>query len=300
MAFRPGQPRPTHLFLNRRRLSVPALASSAGLHVIAFALVVRLTSPLHVAAPSAPALRVTRAYAVQYLFLPPRTPEPTAKPERRPASRPRPVAPIAVPNPPASALIVADEGSQAGPPQQPRLATALPPGSVAGVGPGIAPGGPDRASGPGPLGRLGFRPPEGGPTPRGATRVVELASGAGTACPALRRPPGRREYEVAVAIAFVVDTSGTVDPATLRVVESPDRPRTEQRYYSHIYAVGMTARIDGRMPDAAADYDSVLTEEVATHIRDLRFRPAMREGRAIRATVLVSCQSPDPDGMSAR
>jgi hypothetical protein len=40
-----------------------------------------------------------------------------------------------------------------------------------------------------------------------------------------------------------------------------------------------------------AGYDSVVTAEVASHVTGLVFRPAMRDGRAIRSTVLVSCQT---------
>jgi hypothetical protein len=87
-----------------------------------------------------------------------------------------------------------------------------------------------------------------------------------------------------------VDTNGAVDPATLRVIESPDRPQTEHRFHSHIYVVGATVRVDpGRIAPAA--FDSVLTEEVASHAAGLVFRPALSEGRAIRSTVLVSCQT---------
>ena len=49
-------------------------------------------------------------------------------------------------------------------------------------------------------------------------------------------------------------------------------------------------RVDaGRILPAAND--SVLTEEVASHVAGLAFRPALREGQAIRSTVLVSCRT---------
>ncbi len=316
MAFRPGRPRPHQLFPARRGLPGGALASSAALHAVLFGLAAWATGRPHTAPPSAPALHVTRAHAVHYLVLPPDPPEPTPEPERRPASRTRLLAPVAVPNPPSSAKSVTDQGSQIAQPQRPLVVAELPSGSIAGVGPGIATGGPDAATGPGLYGRLGFRRPgaaghgqgsdprpflgKGDPTRRGTTRVVELLSGAGTACPELRRPPGRPEGEIAVAIAFVVDTSGAVDPATLRIIESPDRVPTEHRFYSHIYAVSTTARVDGHLRDVATGYDSVLTEEVVSHVRGLLFRPAMRQGRVIRSTVLVSCQSPQSDDISVR
>jgi hypothetical protein len=93
-----------------------------------------------------------------------------------------------------------------------------------------------------------------------------------------------------VAVAFVVDTNGRVDPRTLRVIASPNRPQTENRVHSRIYIVGATAREDRDRLNPAA-YDSLVTHEVASHVADLRFRPALREGGAIRSTVLVSCQT---------
>jgi hypothetical protein len=93
-----------------------------------------------------------------------------------------------------------------------------------------------------------------------------------------------------VAVAFVVDTNGRVDPQTLRVIESPNRPQSENRVHSHIYIVGATVRDDLERLNPAA-YDSLVTHEVASHVADLLFRPALSEGRAIRSTVLVSCQT---------
>jgi hypothetical protein len=131
---------------------------------------------------------------------------------------------------------------------------------------------------------------EVGPFHRGLDRVAELVNGVGSACPELRRPAARASREVAVAVAFVVDTNGRVDPQTLRVIESPNRPQTENRVYSHIYIVGATVRDDPDRLNPAA-YDSLVTHEVASHVADLLFRPALSEGRAIRSTVLVSCQT---------
>ena len=48
----------------------------------------------------------------------------------------------------------------------------------------------------------------------------------------------------------------------------------------------------GALPDAEPVYDSVVTRDVRQHIAALQFRPALRDGRPIRSSVLVSCQSP--------
>jgi hypothetical protein len=139
---------------------------------------------------------------------------------------------------------------------------------------------------------LGFQAPTTGARPArlGQDRVAELVGEAGSACPELRTPAAWSKRQFAVAVAFVVETNGTVDPATLRVIESPDRPQTEHRFHSHIYVVGASVRVDPGHINPAA-YDSVLTEAVASHVAGLVFRPALREGRAIRSTVLVSCQT---------
>jgi len=93
-----------------------------------------------------------------------------------------------------------------------------------------------------------------------------------------------------VSVAFVVDTNGAVEPATLQVIESPGQPRTDRRFHARVYVVGASMRVDaGRILPAAND--SVLTEEVASHVAGLAFRPALREDQAIRSTVLVSCRT---------
>jgi hypothetical protein len=140
---------------------------------------------------------------------------------------------------------------------------------------------------------LGFRAPaatRARPARPGQDRVAELVGEVGSACPELRTPEAWSKRQFAVAVAFVVDTNGGVDPATLRVIESPERPQTEHRFHAHIYVVGASVRVDRRRISPAA-YDSVLTEEVASHVAGLVFRPALRQGRTIRSTVLVSCQT---------
>jgi hypothetical protein len=126
------------------------------------------------------------------------------------------------------------------------------------------------------------------PARHGLDRLPELVGGASSACPELG-PPARTEPQSAVAVAFVVDTNGRVDRATLQVIESPGRPRTDHGFHARVYVVGASLRMDrGRSPPAADD--SVLTEAVVSHVAGLMFRPALREDRVIRSTVLVSCQ----------
>jgi len=105
---------------------------------------------------------------------------------------------------------------------------------------------------------------------------------------------GPAQRGLAVTVAFVVDTHGVVDRTTLRVIESPGRPQTEHRFQSHIYVVGAKVRPDRGHTDPAA-YDSVVSREVASHVADLMFRPALREGRRVRSTVLISCQTSHSD-----
>jgi hypothetical protein len=91
-------------------------------------------------------------------------------------------------------------------------------------------------------------------------------------------------------MAFVVDTNGMVDRTTLRVIESPSRPQSDHRFRAHIYVVGAKVQPQPGSVDPAA-YDSVVTREVASHVADLMFRPALRAGQTVRSTVLISCQT---------
>jgi hypothetical protein len=188
---------------------------------------------------------------------------------------------------------VADAGTQGEPQPSALEVQELSPGTIAGIGQVIPTPGSDAAPGRGLAGMLALRGPrlgEADSSRRGLDRVAELVSGASSACPELRRPVTWANREIAVAVAFVVDTNGRVDPQTLRVIGSPNRPQTENLVHSHIYIVGATARDDRDRLNPAA-YDSLVTHEVASHVADLRFRPALSEGRAIRSTVLVSCQT---------
>lgn len=121
-------------------------------------------------------------------------------------------------------------------------------------------------------------------------KVVELRSATATACPVLRRPPGADDEDLTVTAAFEVDSAGMVDPATLRMLELPGQPRTEYGIYSHLFAVTTRVKVDRDLPDVNAPYDSALADDMARHVAELRFRPALRNGRPTRASVLITCQ----------
>lgn len=136
-------------------------------------------------------------------------------------------------------------------------------------------------------------PPESAPesdtlAPRGVYKAAALVTPAGSACPELPVPSEWGGRPVSVAVSFVVDTSGKVDPSQLRVIQSPGREPTGRRFYPRIYVVGTKA---GRAADHLdpAGYDSVLTQAVTSHIAGLRFRPALVGGRPVSSTVLVAC-----------
>lgn len=128
---------------------------------------------------------------------------------------------------------------------------------------------------------------------RGDLRVAELVTAPGTACPALRQPPGwkARDGALIVAVGFVVDTQGVVDPNSLRIVQSAAGPHAPNEYFSHIYVVGQNPTVDRQLREAGASWDSVVTDDVVRHVKALAFRPATRDGHAERSTVLVSCQA---------
>jgi hypothetical protein len=292
MAPSPGPERPIRLFPHCQPWPRQVFASSVVLHVLGFALAGWTTQGRHRALISAPPEHMTRAHAIHYLVLtrPPTRPEP--RPERRPPSPPGPVASVRASATPPGSVNVVDSASQSMPRRSALQTEELAPGATVGIGQIISTPHSDSTGGRGLAGVLGFRKPTTGigPANRGLDRVAELVGRAGSACPELRTPAAWSKRQFAVAVAFVVDTNGAVDPATLRVIESPGRPQTEHRVHSHIYVIGATVRVDtGRINPAA--YDSVLTEEVASHVAGLVFRPALIEGRAIRSNVLVSCQT---------
>jgi len=291
MAFSPGPERPIRLLPRCQPWPRQVFASSVALHVLGFALAGWATHGKYRSLVSAPHVQVTRAYAVYYLVLThPTRREP--QPQRQSPTPPGPVASVRVSaNPPGNVNVV-DSASQSVPRRSALQTEELAPGATVGIGRIIPTPHSDSTGGRGLAGMLGFRAPTTGARParRGLDRVAELVGEVGSACPALHTLAAWSKRQFAVAVAFVVDTNGAVDPATLRVIESPDRPQTEHRFHSHIYVVGATVRVDpGRIAPAA--YDSVLTEEVTSHVAGLVFRPALRDSRAVRSTVLVSCQT---------
>jgi hypothetical protein len=293
MASSLGPERLIQLLGPRQPCSRWATAGSFALHALVFALAGWATrGGLQRPLPRS-SEQVTRLYAVHYLVLvrPPTRAVP--QPERRPAGRAAPVAAVTISTTPPSMRTEADAGTRGEPQRSALQVQELPPGAIAGIGQAIPTPGSDATPGRGLAGMLALRAPavgEVGPSRRGLDRVAELVNGAGSACPELPRPAAWATRQIAVAVAFVVDTNGRVDPRTLRVIESPSRRQTENRVHSHIYIVGATVRDD---PDrlTRAAYDSLVTHEVATHVAELLFRPALSESRAIRSTVLVSCQT---------
>jgi hypothetical protein len=309
MASSPTPERLIRLFPGRQPWPRQVFASSLAVHVLGFALVGWATHRQFGTPVSTSSQRMTRAYAIRYLVLngPPAGPEPGA--ELRPARPPAPMARVRLSAPVPGGLVgtasqraaqdsrqagpqTAPQGAQASGPRPPALETeALAPGVTVGIGQIIPTSRSDSTAGRALAGMLGFR----GPTTtvasagHGLDRLPELVGGAGSACPELG-PPTRTEPQSAVAVAFVVDTNGRVDRATLHVIESPGQPRTDHQFHARVYVVGPGLPVvPGRTPPAAND--SVLTEEVASHVAGLVFRPALRADRVIRSTVLVSCQT---------
>ena len=275
-------------------------ASSLAVHALGFALVGWATHGKFGTAFSPSPEQVSRAYAVHYLVLNSLPVRPVARSERRPPMRSAPVTPVR----PSAAIpddgSAVESASQSAPmstpqtaPRPPTLETeSLAPGATAGIGEIVPTSHSDSTGGRGLAGLLGFRGPTTAvePAGHGLDRLPELVGGTGSACPEPRPSPAGAKRQSAVAVAFVVDTNGRVDPATLEVIESPGQPRTDHRFRARVYVVGASLRVNpGRIPPAASD--SVLTEEVASHVARLVFRPALREDRVIRSTVLVSCQT---------
>jgi hypothetical protein len=294
MASSPAPERLIRLFPGRQSWPRHVLASSLAVHALGIALVGWATHGQLGPTVATSSQRVTRAYAVRYLVLdrPPASPGP--RPEHRPPNPPAAVAPKR-PSPPLPRGYVASEGERAaqntpqpGPPAAPQTAQPSGPHPPAFASEALAPG---MTVGIGVAGTLGFREPTAPaqPAKHRLDRLPELVGAASSACPELG-PPARGERRSAVAVAFVVDTNGRVDRATIQVIESPGRPRTDHGFHARVYVVGASLRVaPGRSPPAADD--STLTQEVASHVAGLVFRPALKEDHAIRSTVLVSCQT---------
>jgi hypothetical protein len=127
---------------------------------------------------------------------------------------------------------------------------------------------------------------------RGTSRVAELLTIPGKACPELRRPAHLdSEVDLDVAVKFVVDSLGAVDRTTLQVVKAPGTPAIAPGFIPHIYAVGGTARVDRSLPEALPEYGAIVADDLLRHVANLRFRPGTRNGRPTRSSVLVACSA---------
>jgi hypothetical protein len=304
MAPSPAPERLLRLFPGRQPWPRQVFASSLAVHALGFALVGWATHGGFGTPISTVSQRVTRVYAVRYLVLDRLPPSPTPRPERRAPRPPAPVAPARHSVTLPAGVNVVESASQSAPPSAPQSAAPIAPrhpalqaealasGATVGIGRILPTPHSDSTGGRGLAGMLEFREPTAAAQParHGLNRLPELVGATGSACPELRAPAAGTNRQSAVAVAFVVDTNGRVDPATVQVIESPGRPRTDHRFLARVYVVGASRQVDpGRTPPAADD--SVLTEEVASHVAGLVFRPALREDRVIRSTVLVSCQT---------
>jgi len=130
--------------------------------------------------------------------------------------------------------------------------------------------------------------------PGGVSRSADLMGGTAAACPEIRRPPSGRysKGRIQVAVAFVVDTLGGVDYASLRVVESPGVEPPRPEHFPHIYVTGSTARVDHKLRHAEDTYESLVVSDVLRHVAGLRFRPALRNGAPVASSaILVACQA---------
>ena len=271
----------------RQPWPLQVFASSLAMHALGIALAGWATHGKPGTSISSPSQRVTRAYSVRYLVLnrPSTRPEPPH--EHRP---PRPPAPMATVSPsanPARSVSMEEPATQRAPVSTPQNvpppptfeAEALALGATVDLGQIISTANADSTSGRGLPGTLGFQGATTSPEPsrHGLDRLPELVGGTGSACPELRASATRTTGQSAVAVAFVVDTNGRVDPATLQVLESPGQPRTDHRFLTRVYVVGATLRVNrGRSPPTADD--AVLTKEVASHVAGLVFRPALPGG----------------------
>jgi hypothetical protein len=258
-----------------------ALLWSAALHTLGLG-VAGWTTYGRYREASLPELHVGRVYPLHFLTQPP-----------KPRSEPRVPTGISpgTPAPPRTASRVA--GSTAPVPTRPPAAVRAGGGSPRVGGPStqveeLLPGATVMA-----LGMTG-PPPQASPpvaretVAREVDRAAALVAPTGSACPQLPLPPAGASGQLAVAVALVVEADGRVNPAGLRVVESPSHPASERRFYPRIYVVGARVGRAAHRIDPAA-YDSTISHVVTRHMTALAFRPALKEGRPVRSTVLIAC-----------
>ena len=260
-----------------------ALVLSAAVHSVGLGVAGWASHGQYREAATSVELRTTRASTLTFLSLVPPEPRPVTRPRparlpehaRHPASQPAvPTAPI-----PGAGTTEQSQPVASSEPATPTNLTLrvqeLAPGVTVAAIP-VPPPPPESA------------PESDSPAPRGVYQAAALLTPAGSACPELPVPSEWGGRPVSVAVAFVVDTSGKVDPSQLRVIQSPGREQTGRRFYPRIYVVGTRAGPAADHLDPA-DYDSVLTQAVTSHIAGLRFRPALVGGRPVSSTVLVAC-----------
>ena len=218
------------LLPSRQPWPLQVFASSLAVHALGIALAGWATHGKPGTSISSPSERVSRVYDIRYLVLngPPTRPEPPPREAGRQDSRHRvPLSssgstPQNVPRPPhprgRSAGAWRDRGSR---PDRFDSNCRLHRRS--------------RARGDARIPGADSQP---GAVQARLDRLPELVGGTGSACPELRASATRTTGQSAVAVAFVVDTNGRVDPATLQVLESPGQPRTDHRFLTRVYVVG--------------------------------------------------------------
>jgi hypothetical protein len=261
-----------------------ALALSAAFHTAGLGVAGWATHGQYLELSGPVEVQAVRAYALTFLTLAPPRPRPVPDPRpSRALARVRPEAhPPAAPAPSASVPGTPAASQQAtaatGLASSPLRTQELAPGvTVAAIPMTPSPAEPGPEPGP--------------PVLRGVYQAAALVTPAGSACPEL---PGAPAWagETSVAVAFVVDTSGKVDPTRIHIVQSPGRQPAGRGFYPRIYVVGTKAGGTWGGGDPAR-YDSLVTSAVTKHIAALRFRPALVGGRPVSSTVLVAChQSP--------
>jgi len=318
MEMPPEAGRPWRCLPPRPQRSRAACACSVALHALVIGLGSWAVSGTYDARFPVATLHISR-FSVQYLMLTDREPptraypashssgssrpsaarsKPPAAPKRAVAPRRSPAAspegnPQSGPSFTASVATPPSDQGLASPRSAPQAIDAqeLRPGEVAGIG-RVVSGGTGAGADAGILDKLGFRPPtpeEIGAPKRGEDRVAELVTGTSSACPALEAPAAWPHPTLVVSVSFVVDTSGVVDHASIRVVASPGHPSTDRRYHAHVYVVAATMHAHAR-PMPPARYDSLVTSELRSHAASLTFRPALQDGQPVRSSVLISCQ----------
>jgi hypothetical protein len=274
-----------------RACSLQAAGFSLVLHAGAFALAVSVCGRWAVARPATVSLSHGRIAAVSYLAM-----APTARPEG-PIVRGKVVKPRPVPNRPPQHQIIQSSLFALIPAALDRsVSTASPEPPPATTTPEPTTGDSLSASGDQPVVDAPVEAAadaSSNAAARGITNAAELRSRPGDACPVLRRPP-RFEFPedgLEVAVSFVVDTAGSVDPATLHVVDQPGAPAVATGFLPRVYVVGVQSRQDRTLPAAGPAFGAILADDLVRRVATLRFKPASRDGRPTPSGVLIACRA---------